>query len=77
MKKSNPLVSILIPLYNAEEYLSDTLESIIEQTYKNIEIIIVDDASTDNTQEIVKKFQNNDNRIRYIKNEFFSLFGPS
>ena len=53
----NPLVSVLIPLYNAEKYLSDTLDSILSQTYKSIEIIIVDDGSTDNSFKIVKSYE--------------------
>lgn len=59
-----PLVSIVIPSYNAAQWLPDTIGSIFNQTYKNIEIIIVDDCSTDNTYEIVSKF----NAIKYIKN---------
>ncbi len=54
---STPLVSVLIPLYNAQEYISATLESVLNQTYTNIEIIIVDDGSSDNSIEIVKSYQ--------------------
>jgi len=61
----NILVSIIIPVYNGEKYISDTIQSVIDQTYKNWELIIVDDGSTDNTAEIVKQF--NDSRISYIK----------
>ena len=61
-----PLVSVLIPLYNAEEYLSDTLESIIEQTYKNIEVIIVDDGSLDNSLEIARTYEERYERIKVI-----------
>lgn len=61
----NILVSIIIPVYNGEKYISDTIQSVIDQTYKNWELIIVDDGSTDNTADIVKQF--NDSRISYIK----------
>lgn len=55
--KVNPLVSILIPLYNAEKYFSKTMESLLAQRYKNIEIIIVDDGSTDNSLNIALKYE--------------------
>lgn len=50
------LVSIIIPVYNAENYISDTIENILQQTYKNYEIILIDDKSTDNSLEIMKKY---------------------
>ena len=46
--------SIIIPNYNKEEYVADTLDSIFNQTYKNIEVIVIDDASSDNSLEIIK-----------------------
>lgn len=52
----NPLVSIVIPAYNEEKYISKCIETILDQSYKNIEIIIVDDGSTDNTKNIIKKY---------------------
>jgi len=58
---------ILIPAYNGAEYIGDTLRSILSQNFQNFEIIIQDDASTDNTIEVVKKF--NDPRIRIFRNE--------
>jgi glycosyltransferase involved in cell wall biosynthesis len=58
------LVSIIIPTYNRGYILSRAIESVLNQTYQNTEIIIVDDCSTDNTEEIVKKFS--DSRIQYI-----------
>lgn len=66
---SRKLVSICIPTYNSGDFIEETLKSIIEQTYKNIEIIIGDNASTDNTYDIVQKFQKIDSRIKYYKNE--------
>ncbi|MHB0977643.1 MAG: glycosyltransferase family 2 protein [Candidatus Aquicultorales bacterium] len=56
-----PLVSVIIPTYNGERYISETLKSVVEQTYPNLEIIVVDDASTDGTLEALKPF------IRQIK----------
>lgn len=54
---NNPKVSILIPLYNSEEYIAETIDSCLEQTYDNIEIIIIDDGSTDSGLSIARKFE--------------------
>lgn len=54
-----PLVSILIPNYNYAKYLQHCLDSVVNQTYKNIEIIIQDNASTDNSYEIMLEYQKN------------------
>lgn len=56
-------VSVIIPVYNSEKYISDCLDSILTQTYRDIEIVVVDDGSTDETFEICKKYQNIDERI--------------
>lgn len=64
----NDLVSIIMPSYNTAKYIPDSINSVLYQTYKNWELIIVDDCSTDNTDEAVKPFLS-DNRIRYLKNE--------
>lgn len=53
----NPLVSIIIPTYNRAELLKRAIESALAQTYKNIQIIVVDDASEDNTPEVVQSFK--------------------
>lgn len=66
----NDLVSIIMPSYNTAEYISDTIESVINQTYQNWELIIVDDCSTDNTDDVVSSFK--DSRIKYMKNEYNS-----
>lgn len=61
-------VSVVVTTYNSEMYLSDCLYSIINQSLKEIEIIIVDDGSTDNTLDIVYSFAKQDNRIKYYSN---------
>lgn len=62
-----PLVTVFIPVYNAEQYLSEALESMLQQTYKNIEILLVDDGSTDHSVDVINSFH--DERIRLIQNE--------
>lgn len=57
-------ISIIIPMYNAEKYIKRCLESIFEQTYKNIEIVIVDDGSTDNSYNICKKYEQQNKKIK-------------
>lgn len=64
----NELVSIITPSYNTAKYIAETIRSVQNQTYKNWELIIVDDCSNDNTDEIVAEYLN-DKRIRYIKND--------
>lgn len=58
------LVSVIIPTYNRENIIKDAIETVLNQTYQEFEIIIVDDGSTDNTKEVVQKY--NDDRIKYI-----------
>lgn len=62
------LVSIIMPSYNTGRFISETIESVLAQSYSNWELIIVDDCSTDNTDDVVVKYLSDD-RIRYIKNE--------
>lgn len=59
----NNLVSIITPAYNAEKYIKDTIESVIAQTYTNWEMIIVDDSSNDNTNEIIKEYQQKEKKL--------------
>lgn len=61
------LVSIIIPTYNCAEYIGETIESILKQTYQNWEMIIVDDFSKDNTAEVVRLYSSHDSRIKYIR----------
>lgn len=63
-----PLVSVITPAYNAEKFIERSVKSILRQTYSNIEYIILDDSSTDNTYKILKKLQQTDERIKLIKN---------
>jgi len=65
----NPMVSVIMPAYNAEKYIGESIESVIGQTYTNWELIIVDDGSTDKTSEIIKQYQVNNNRVFYIYQE--------
>ena len=61
------LVSIIMPSWNTERFIAETIQSVIDQTYQNWELIIVDDCSTDNTDEVVASFK--DDRIKYFHNE--------
>lgn len=58
MKENSPLVSIVIPVHNGEKYIKESINSCLEQTYKNIEVIVVDDKSEDNTLNILKNYGN-------------------
>ncbi|WP_406685338.1 glycosyltransferase family 2 protein [Seonamhaeicola sp. MEBiC1930] len=62
-------VSIITPTYNSERFIEDTIKSVINQTYKDWELIIIDDNSTDTTIEIVSRFSNRNSNIRLIKNK--------
>ena len=64
---NDPLISIIIPCFNAEKTLEKCLESVVQQSYANLEIIIIDDGSTDETSLIYNKFQSNDERILVLK----------
>ncbi len=69
MLKNEPLVSILVATYNSSEYISDCLNSLLDQTYNNIEIVVCDDASTDNTVDIVNELKKIESRIQLFVNE--------
>jgi glycosyltransferase involved in cell wall biosynthesis len=64
-KISNPTISVVIPTYNRAQIIGRTIQSVLNQTYPDFEVIIVDDGSTDNTEEVVKGF--GDDRLRYIR----------
>lgn len=63
------LVSIILPVFNGEKYLSESIDSVIVQTYQNWELIIVDDCSSDNTPNIAKEYVKKDSRIKYYRND--------
>jgi len=65
----NPLVSVVVPAYNAAAYIEEALMSVVEQTYTNLEILVIDDCSTDRTLEIVKRIAKGDSRIRILENK--------
>lgn len=69
------MVSVIIPVYNVEKYLEEALESVINQTLKDIEIVIINDGSTDRSLEIIKEYVNKDKRIKVInqKNQGLSV----
>lgn len=73
--ESNPLISVIIPVYNVEKYIEDCLKSVINQTYENLEIIVVDDGSPDESYKIIEKFAKKDKRIKFIRQENRGLNG--
>lgn len=66
---SEPLVSIIVPVYNGERSIERCLRSIQNQSYKNIEVLVVDDGSADHSERIIRKYADRDNRFRYIRKE--------
>ena len=66
---SAPVVSVCIPTYNYSRYIRDAIQSVRSQTFRNLEIIVIDDCSTDNTYEKVRELMTLDDRIRYVINE--------
>ena len=73
----NKLISIIIPTFNRAHLILHTLESIKNQTYNEWECIIVDDGSTDNTEDVLKKYIDTDSRFRYFKRPLNHTKGPS
>ena len=69
MNKIYPLISVVIPAYNAEQFLDETLESVLSQTYENWECIIVNEGSTDSTESVAKKWCEKDSRFRLTNKE--------
>ena len=71
-------ISVLVPIYNAEKYIEKCLDSIVNQTYANIEIVLIEDGSTDNSLEIIKEYSKQDKRIKiknFVQDPVFCAFG--
>lgn len=62
-----PKISIIVPVYNVEKYIAQCLDSIIKQTFRDIEVIVIDDGTQDNSAEIYQKYMEMDSRIKIIK----------
>lgn len=75
MKQSDTLVSVLLPVYNAELHLAACLESLLKQTYKDIEIIAIDDASRDLSHAVLRSFARKDRRLKVYRN--IKRYGPA
>ncbi len=69
MEKNKPLISVIMPAYNAQKYISSAIESILNQTFNKFELIIIDDFSTDKTPSIIKSFTKKDSRIEVVSND--------
>lgn len=65
----SPLISVAMPVYNGEQYLAEAIESILAQTFRNFELIIIDDGSTDASLEVLKLYEKRDSRVRLIARE--------
>jgi glycosyltransferase involved in cell wall biosynthesis len=63
---NTPKISVIIPVYNSEKYLESALDSVLNQTFQDFEILCIDDGSTDSSKEIIKKYMNEDKRIKYF-----------
>lgn len=62
MNEGKSLVSVIVPVYNAGRYLGEAIESVLNQTYENFELLLINDRSTDNSKEICKKYAQEDKR---------------
>ena len=69
MNNNGILVSVIMSVYNSEKYVEESVRSIMKQSYSNLEVLIADDCSTDNSYEILLKLANEDSRIKIIKND--------
>lgn len=67
--ENTPLVSVVIPVYNMEEYVAETLDSVLASDYTNLEVVVVDDGSTDKSLSIVRRYEGKDGRVRVLHQE--------
>lgn len=75
--QQNTLITVVVPIYNVENYLAKCLDSIISQTYKNLEIICVDDCGVDGSMKILEQYANKDSRIKIISHDLNKGLGPA
>ena len=68
-ESSMPLLTVLMPVYNADKFLDESINSILSQTYSDFEMLILDDASTDNSLKIIKAYAKEDKRIKFLVNQ--------
>ena len=68
MSKKEALVSVIMPAYNCEKYVVEAINSVLAQTYKNWELLVLDDGSNDNTLQVIEEFSKNDSRIKALPN---------
>lgn len=69
-----PLISIIVPVYNADQYIDKCIDSILNQSYTNFELLLIDDGSVDNSASICKQYAEEDSRIKYIYKKWRSVF---
>ncbi len=74
---TTPLISVIIPVFNSKNFIEKAVKSICDQTYKNLEILIIDDASTDGTWQKLEKLQKKDHRIKIFRNTYKKGLAPS
>ena len=69
MENKNPEISVVMPVYNTEKYLDESISSILNQTFKDFEFIIINDGSTDDSLKLIEKYQKKDRRIILVNNK--------
>ena len=77
MPEKKPLISVVMSVYNGDQFLAEAIESILHQSWRDFEFIIVDDASRDTTSQILEQYQKQDDRIHLLRNEVNSGLGCS
>ena len=77
MNKNKPKISVIIPVYNVEKYIQECIESVMNQTFKDIEIICINDCGLDNSIKIVEALAQKDDRIKILKHKYNKGVGPA